>query len=334
MQLTTLKGFTILFIFIFKSLPKFNKMNDLLTRSWNNYVDLKRAALKEDLEAGPEMEMVDLETEQNLGQFFEEVSGIKADMETIKELLEKLKKFNEETKSIHKASAMKSLRDRMDRDVVSVLKTAREIKGKLEALDEANMANRRVTGCEEGTPTDRTRTSVTNGLRKKLKDLMGEFQSLRQKVAGEYRETIERRYFTITGENASEETIEKIISTGESETFLQKAIQEQGRGQILDTIHEIQERHDAAKEIEKSLLELHQIFLDMAVLVEAQGEQLNDIEHHVIHAANYVDHGTKQLKGAKKYQRNTRKWMCIGIILLLILVFIIVIPIATSFKKS
>jgi len=108
-----------------------------------------------------------------------------------------------------------------------------------------------VPGCEEGTPTDRTRTSVTNGLRNKLKDLMGEFQSLRQKVIGEYRETIERRYFTITGENASEETIEKIISTGDSETFLQKAIQEQGRGQILDTINEIQERHDAAKEIEK-----------------------------------------------------------------------------------
>ena len=40
----------------------------------------------------------------------------------------------------------------------------------------------------------------------------------------------------------------------------------------MDTIDEIQEWHDASKEIEKSLLELHQIFLDMAVLVEAQGE--------------------------------------------------------------
>jgi hypothetical protein len=59
------------------------------------------------------------------------------------------------------------------------------------------------------------------------------------------------------------------------------AIHEQGRGQILETIREIQERHDTVKEIEKNLLELHQIFLDMAVLVEAQGEQLNDIESQV-----------------------------------------------------
>jgi syntaxin 1B/2/3 len=33
---------------------------------------------------------------------------------------------------------------------------------------------------------------------------------------------------------------------------------------------EIQERNRAVKDLEKSLLELHQIFLDMAVLVEAQ----------------------------------------------------------------
>ncbi len=89
------------------------------------------------------------------------------------------------------------------------------------------------------------------------------------------------RYFTITGEKPDEDTIEKIIETGESENFLQVAIHEQGRGQILETIREIQERHDTVKEIEKNLLELHQIFLDMAVLVEAQGEQLNDIESQV-----------------------------------------------------
>ncbi|CAA2958343.1 syntaxin-related KNOLLE-like, partial [Olea europaea subsp. europaea] len=50
---------------------------------------------------------------------------------------------------------------------------------------------------------------------------------------------------------------------------------------------EIQEHHDAAKEIEKSLLELHQMFLDMAVMVEAQGEQMDDIKHYVKNAFEY-----------------------------------------------
>ena len=46
---------------------------------------------------------------------------------------------------------------------------------------------------------------------------------------------------------------------------------------MADTLAEIHERHEAVKELEKSLLDLHQIFLDMAVLVEAQGEMLDNI---------------------------------------------------------
>jgi syntaxin 1B/2/3 len=38
-------------------------------------------------------------------------------------------------------------------------------------------------------------------------------------------------------------------------------------------------------ELERSLMELHQIFLDMAVLVEAQGEMLDNIEAQVGAAA-------------------------------------------------
>ena len=51
--------------------------------------------------------------------------------------------------------------------------------------------------------------------------------------------------------------------------------------QIQDTVAEIQERHEAVVGLEKSLMELHQIFLDMAVLVEAQGEMLDNIENQV-----------------------------------------------------
>ena len=51
--------------------------------------------------------------------------------------------------------------------------------------------------------------------------------------------------------------------------------------QVEDTLAEIQERHDAVRDLEKGLLDLHQIFLDMAVLVEAQGEMLDNIEAQV-----------------------------------------------------
>ncbi|CAM6063893.1 unnamed protein product [Sphagnum tenellum] len=309
-------------------------MNELLQKSFAkgmSYVDLKKSNLQ-DVEMGQEMGNVD--AEKNLAHFFEEVEQIKGEMERVKELLVKLQDTNEECKTVHRAQTMKTLRDRMDKDIALVSKVARSIRTKLEELDKANLVSRKNPGTEAGTPTDRTRMAITSTLRKKLKDLMGEFQSLRQRVMGEYRDTIERRYFTITGEKPDEDTIEKIIETGESENFLQVAIHEQGRGQILETIREIQERHDTVKEIEKNLLELHQIFLDMAVLVEAQGEQLNDIESQVNNAANYVARGTGQLKTAKNHQRNTRKWVCIGIILLLLLILLVIVPVAKSIHDA
>ena len=51
--------------------------------------------------------------------------------------------------------------------------------------------------------------------------------------------------------------------------------------QALDAMAEIQERHEAVKDLEKSLVDLYQIFLDMSVLVDAQGEMLDNIEQQV-----------------------------------------------------
>ncbi|KAF5950318.1 hypothetical protein HYC85_012311 [Camellia sinensis] len=160
--------------------------------------------------------------------------------------------------------------------------------------------------------------------------MMDEFQTLRAKMTTEYKETVERRYFTITGEKANEELIENLISSGESETFLQKAIQEQGHGQILDTISEIQEGHDAVKEIEKNLIELHQVFLDMVALVEPQGQQLNDIKSHVAQANSFVKRGTEQLQEAREYQKSSRKFTCIAIGLGACVLILMLFPVLSS----
>ncbi|KAI4341312.1 hypothetical protein MLD38_026048 [Melastoma candidum] len=261
----------------------------------------------------------------NLDKFFEDVESIKEDLAELDGLRNSLRSSHEKSKTLHDSRSVKELRSRMDGDVSSALKKAKLIKVRLEALDRANAANRSLPGCGPGSSSDRTRTSVVNGLRKKLKEAMEEFGVLREKISREYRETVQRRYFTVTGENPDEKTLDILISTGESETFLQKAIQEQGRGRVLDTIYEIQERHDAVKDMERNLKELHQVFLDMAVLVQAQGEQLDDIESQVARANSFVHGGTKQLETARKHQKNTRKWTCYAVILLLVIILFVVL---------
>ncbi|KAG2685280.1 hypothetical protein I3760_10G117600 [Carya illinoinensis] len=298
-------------------------MNDLFSSSFKRYTDLKQQAYLDDMEAGKES--------INLDRFFEDVENVKEDMSQVERQYRKLQDANEECKIVHNAKTMKELRARMDSDVEQVLKRVKVIKGKLEGLERSNVAHRKLPGCGPGSSADRTRTSVVNGLGKKLKNMMDDFQGLRNRMTLEYKETVERRYFTITGEKATEETIENMISSGESENFLQKAIQEQGRGQILDTISEIQERHDAVKEIEKNLMELHQVFLDMAALVESQGHQLNDIESHVAHANSFVRRGTDNLQDAREYQKSSRKWTCIAITLAAIVIVVLLFPILTQY---
>ena len=49
---------------------------------------------------------------------------------------------------------------------------------------------------------------------------------------GVRRDVVERRVYTVTGTRPAEEDVERLIETGESETIFQKAILEQGRGQV------------------------------------------------------------------------------------------------------
>ncbi|KAH9315907.1 hypothetical protein KI387_024534 [Taxus chinensis] len=279
-------------------------MNDLLSKSFSREKDNSYESI--------DIEMGGMDPEKNLAPFFSEVGFMKTEMEQIKQLLVKLKEANEESKTVHKAQAMKALRERMQKDVEQVLRKAKFIKGKLEQLDKANEVSRSVAGCEAGSSTDRTR----NGYHQWPQKFSQEFDGgISEAQRGGCPTSIRRRLREVTGQRADEDTIEQIIQTGESENMLQRAIEEQGRGQIIDVINEIQERHDAVKDIEKNLLELHQLFLDMSVLVQAQGEEIDNIEAHVGAASSFVQRGTVKLAQAKKLQKNTRNLRVLQVII-------------------
>ncbi|GAA0187460.1 hypothetical protein LIER_34748 [Lithospermum erythrorhizon] len=232
---------------------------------------------------------------------------------------------NEVSKSVTKASAMKAIRRRMEKDIDEVGKIARSVKSKLEAISKDNLANRQKPGCGKGTGVDRSRTNMTNALTKKFKEVMSEFQTLRQNIDDEYCEVVERRVMTVTGTRPDEETISQLIETGSSEQIFQMVMQGTGHGQVLSTVEEIQERHDAVKEIEKKFLDLHQIYLDLAVLVEAQGDMWDNIETQVSNAVDHVQSGNTALQSAKKLQKSSRKCMCLVIIILLIIIIAVVV---------
>nr|CAD1819733.1 unnamed protein product [Ananas comosus var. bracteatus] len=265
--------------------------------------------------------------ELGLEGFFKQVQEIEKHIDKLSKLLKKLQ-------VCFSLCSIRKIKQRMKKDIDEVSRIARLAKSKIEEMDKDNLANRQKPGCGKGSGVDRSRTASTVALKKKLKERMDDFQSLREAIQQEHREVVERRVFTVTGTRADEETIDRLIETGKSEQILKDAIQAPGRGQVMDTLSEIQERHDTVRELEGKLLELQQIFLDMAVLIEAQGDMLDNIESHVSSAVDHVQSGTVSLQKAKKLQKNSRKWMCIAILVLLMIVAIIVVALIKPWSKG
>ncbi|KAK2988023.1 hypothetical protein RJ640_011286 [Escallonia rubra] len=332
-------------------------MNDLLTDSFVG--DAKEHPSREtDIEMGTRVPVPRSNSDLGMEAFNKQIQEVDKQVDKLSELLKKLKDANEESKSVTKASAMKAIRKRMEKDVDEVGKIARNVKAKVEAINKDNLANRQKPGCGKGTGIDRSRTNMTKccldqEVQRPYDRISGMFtcmvilavkssicshqlmlyQTLRQKIDDEYREVVERRVITVTGSRPDEETINHLIETGNSEQIFQNAMQQTGRGQVLNTLEEIQERHDAVKEIERKLLDLHQIYLDMAVLVEAQGDLLDNIESQVANAVDHVQSGTDALQTAKSLQKRSRKCMMIAISLLLIIALIVVLSILKPWKK-
>jgi t-SNARE complex subunit (syntaxin) len=299
------------------------KMNDLMTKSFLSYVELKKQAQK-DCEQDIDLELGNLNPTQdpNLSQFFHEVEAIKVEMEEITNLLLDLQQLNEETKSTHSAKVLRGLRDRMDSDMVAVLRKANVIKARLDALQKSNIANRSISECyKEGSPIDRTRVSVTNGLKVKLRDMMNDFQSLRDKIVLDHKEDLKRRYYTVTGEVPSDEVMDKMISGSLKVEFLA------GK---TDADMGTQVRHEAVMDIQRSLNKLHQVFLDMAILVETQGEKIDNIEDNVANAGNYIHGGTNSLYYASQLKKRNRKWIYWVLAVLLIVLLVCIIAMFSS----
>ena len=175
-----------------------------------------RALPAPDLEAGPAEDEDAPPPQQEagaMGTFFSEVSTIKALLEAIRRGLHRLEAANDESKTATKASRIADIRDRMEKDVDEVGKKAREAKARLEALEKANEEARGKKGSGAGSSQDRTRTSITLSLHKKLRDLMGSFQELRGKFQAEYKEVVERRYYAIYGKKARPAAAQRVCES-------------------------------------------------------------------------------------------------------------------------
>ena len=154
----------------------------------------------------------------------------------------------------------------------------------------------------------RMRKTQVDTLNASFVEIMGSVQKAQGEYRSQFRARIERQY-KIAKPDATEAEIEAALDQKRpifAEQILSGAGQAQ-RAEAMQLLESIRERHEHIIKLEESIKELRQMFNDMAILVQQQGEVLNDIEKSVESAVNYTDKGLSDMKVSLKLQKKTRK---------------------------
>ncbi|VDL70839.1 unnamed protein product [Nippostrongylus brasiliensis] len=155
----------------------------------------------------------------------------------------------------------------------------------------------------------RIRKNQIDLIRKKLRDLIIRFND----THADYRSRVSvrvRRQLRAVGENVTEEEADKIInSAGRDELFFREVnpLSVSARAALTD----VKRRHNEIVELEKSIQEMQEIFVDLQNLTEIQGEIVDNIERNVGTTKTHVEEGSKNVKVALEYKKSaTRKKVC------------------------
>ncbi|XP_023598972.1 syntaxin-3 [Trichechus manatus latirostris] len=136
-----------------------------------------------------------------------------------------------------------------------------------------------------------------------------------------------QRQLEITGKKTTDEELEEMLESGNPAIFTSGIIDSQISRQALS---EIEGRHKDIVRLESSIKELHDMFMDIAMLVENQGEMLDNIELNVMHTVDHVEKARDETKKAVKYQSQARKKLIIIIVVVVVLLGILALIIGLS----
>jgi len=139
--------------------------------------------------------------------------------------------------------------------------------------------------------------NIHTSLLEDFMDLMQDYQGIQNKHNEEMRKLVKTQVLLVNPD-AKDEDVEKAIEAGPQLIFTSdraKAAQE--------SLRYIQNKHTEILKLEKSLEEVHQLFVDMAVLVQEQSETINRISYQVSNAKKDILIATEELRAANKIQR-------------------------------
>jgi len=162
------------------------------------------------------------------------------------------------------------------------------------------------------------------------------YQDVEKQYRTKYRARMERQ-FKIVKPDATPEEVKAVVNDEQGGQIFAQALMSSNRyGESKAAYREVQERHKDIQKIEQTIGELAQLFNDMSVLVEQQDETLNVIEAHAVQVNTDTEAGLKHTEAAVVSARAARKkrWICFGIIVIILIIIAIVLAVHFAGNKN
>lgn len=198
--------------------------------------------------------------------------------------------------------------------MASIQGEAKRIKLKLKQMGQVN---EHIGQQHQLSAEHRIRSTQHQMLTRKFVDVITDYQLTQADYRDRCKARIQRQ-LEITGRVTTDDEIEEMIESGNPAIFTRGI--EMETQQAKQTLAEIEARHSDIMKLEKSIMELRDLFVDLATLVEVQGEMVNRIENHVALSKSHVDKASEEVKTAIAYRSKARikKIICFAILILFV----------------
>ncbi|CAN0333298.1 unnamed protein product [Lampetra fluviatilis] len=258
---------------------------------------------------------VNLIRDQFMDEFFSQVEEIRDYVGKIAQNVEEVKKRH--SSILAAPNSDDKTKEELEKLLANIKVTANKVRSKLKAIETSieqdELANR-------SSADMRIRKTQHSTLSRKFVEVMSEYNATQSDYRERCKQRIQRQ-LQITGKLTTNEELEDMLESGNPTIF--------SSGIIVDSqiskqaLSEIESRHSDIMKLESSVRELHDMFLDMAMLVESQGEMIDRIEYNVEHSVDYVERAVSDTKKAVKYQSKARRKKIIIIICCIVLITVV-----------
>jgi len=259
---------------------------------------------------------------QHMDAFFDDVSKVQDAIAHIVSTTRRIGEIQEESMLSTSEQKEQVLSDEIRPMIEETNRNAKSTKTLLMVLKEENKTYSDETDKNKTIQDSdlRVRENLCNTLTRKFIDEMKHYQRAQQDYKTTIKKKAERQIKTMK-EDATDEEIDQIMkSEGGREELMQQHFLVGGvNDQIKNVYNKVSTKYQDVVLLEQSVAELHQMFLDFALLTEQQGELVDQIEHNVKSAKDYVEDANVNVHGAIEISKKVRKKQCCIMVLVIII---------------